>query len=73
MKLENYRELRGLSRAAFGKLVGVNWVTVYRWETGRCMPKPAMIKRIWASTQGAVTADDHQRAAEARAQKGGAE
>jgi hypothetical protein len=73
MKLADYRKLRGLSRAAFGQLVGVNWVTVYRWETGRCMPKPAMIKRVWANTQGAVTADDHQRATEARDQKGGAE
>jgi DNA-binding XRE family transcriptional regulator len=62
MKLQEYRKLRGLSRAAFGKLVGANWVTVYRWETGRSMPKPAMIQRIWANTQGAVTADDHHQA-----------
>jgi DNA-binding XRE family transcriptional regulator len=64
MKLQDYRKLRGISRAKFGQLVGATGIQVWRWETGRCMPKPAMIQRIWANTQGAVTADDHQRAIE---------
>lgn len=70
MKLKDYRELKGISRAKFGVLVGVGGIQIWRYETGRSMPKPEIVSAISAATQGAVTADDHHRAvAEAAAQK----
>lgn len=66
MKLKDYRQLRRLSRAAFGQLVGVTGVQVWRWETGRSMPKPAVVDAIRAGTGGAVTAEDHHQAVATR-------
>lgn len=66
MRLKDYRQLRGLSRAAFGQLVGVTGIQVWRWETGRSMPKPAVVDAIRAGTGGAVTAEDHHQAVAAR-------
>ncbi|MEY4952372.1 MAG: putative antitoxin of bacterial toxin-antitoxin system, YdaS/YdaT [Pseudomonadota bacterium] len=62
MELKEYRRLRGLSRASFGRLVGVTGMQVWRWETGRSMPKPPVVDAIRSGTGGAVTAEDHQRA-----------
>lgn len=62
MKLKDYRQLRGLSRQQFGQLVGVTGVQVWRWETGRSMPKPEVVDAIRAGTGGAVTAEDHHQA-----------
>ncbi len=59
MKLIEYRKLRGLTRARFGQLVGATGVSVWRWETGRALPKPETAEAIRAGTGGAVTADDH--------------
>lgn len=67
MKLADYRKLKGYSRAKLGELLLVTGVTVWRWETGRSIPKPLMIRAIAHHTQGAVSADDHHRAAEGRA------
>ncbi len=58
MKLKEYRKLRGLSRAKFGKLIGVSGLQVWRYETGRTMPKPEVVQAIAGATQGAVTAQD---------------
>ena len=66
MKLKDYRLLRKLSRAAFGKLVGVTGLQVWRWETGRSFPKTPMIDTIRAGTGGAVTAEDHWQAVNSR-------
>lgn len=64
MKLSEYRKLRNLNRAQFGAEVGATSISVWRWETGRCMPKPRMITRIREATAGAVTLEDHGRAFE---------
>jgi transcriptional regulator with XRE-family HTH domain len=67
MKLHEYRKLRGMTREQFGQLVGVTGIQVWRWETGRSMPKPAVIDTIRAGTGGAVTAEDHHQAVRERA------
>lgn len=38
---QNIKDLRkkmGLSQTEFGRLVGVSWVTVLRWERGKTVP-----------------------------------
>jgi len=62
VQLIEFRKGRKLSRAALGKLVGVDGVTVWRHETGRSMPKPSQVRKYQEITEGAVTADDHQEA-----------
>ena len=58
MKLKDYRTLVGFTREEMGARLGVSGITVWRWETGRATPRPAMIRKIAASTAGAVTASD---------------
>ncbi len=65
MQLKDYRALRNLTRAAFGKLVGITGIQVWRIETGRCFPRAATARAITAATAGAVTAADHSAAVEA--------
>lgn len=74
MKLQDYRKLRGISRARFGALVGITGIQIWRIETGRSFPTPPNIKKIWIETGGAVTANDHAAAVEAaRIAKGGSQ
>lgn len=45
------RELRkqlGLSQPEFAKKIGVNRVTVARWETGRTIPSPLALEKLEA-------------------------
>lgn len=73
MELKEYRKLRKLSRAAFGKLVHASGVQVWRWETGMSMPKPDTVEAIRIGTGGAVTADDlHKAVAAAKKSKAAA-
>ena len=58
MLLLNYRKLRKLTRAAAGKQLGVSGVTIYRWETGRQMPRRDDLQRISEWSAGAVQAND---------------
>lgn len=58
MRLQDYRKLVGLSRAAMAARIGTTGVTIYRWETGRMAPSPAAIQRVRTATHNAVTADD---------------
>ena len=37
--VENHRAKLGLSREAYGKLVGVSSVTIYHWEKGNSRPR----------------------------------
>ena len=58
MKLKDYRKLRGLTRRAAGEALGVNQITIWRWETGRSAPRPEQARVIIAWSAGAVTAAD---------------
>ncbi len=59
MDLKTYRTtVAGISRAKAGEALGVDGVTVYRWETGRSYPAPDLQQKVieWSGSQ--VTADD---------------
>lgn len=55
--LTKYREEKGLTLEAFGKLVGASKGTVSKWENG-AIPRPAFMQRIVAATGAAITPSD---------------
>ena len=65
MKLKDYRQLRSLTRAELGELVGITGISVWRIETGRSFPRGSTIRKIHEATAGAVTVADHSEAFEA--------
>lgn len=44
--LVSLRTRLGLSRAKFGKLVGVSGISVYNWERKKARPRPAVLSAI---------------------------
>ena len=38
------RKKSGLSQFDFGSEIGTSWITVWRWEHEKCMPKPDAIE-----------------------------
>lgn len=58
MNFQDYRKKRGLSRAKVGAALGVDGLTVWRWETRRSIPKPDTILKIIAWSSGEVTANE---------------
>ncbi len=44
--IKEYRERRFLTQEALAKELGVNYVTVSRWETGAFEPNMAMKKKL---------------------------
>ena len=58
MTLSEYRSRHSLSRAAFGRLVGVTPSTALRWEDGSIFPSPAALAKISEVTGAQVTAND---------------
>lgn len=69
MKLKDYRtKVAKLSRAKFGALIGVTGITVWRYETGRQIPRPETILAICKVTKNQVTADTLLAPAKGRAQ-----
>ena len=58
MKLKDYRKLRGLTRRAVGEALGVNQITIWRWETGKTAPRRTQVRAVIAWSAGAVTAAD---------------
>lgn len=45
-KIKEYRERKFLTQKELAKLLGVNYVTVSRWETGSFEPNMAMKKKL---------------------------
>ena len=45
-KIKEYRERKFLTQEELAKLLGVNYVTVSRWETGSFEPNMAMKKKL---------------------------
>lgn len=58
MLLKDYRKLRNLTRAKAGEQLGVSGVSIYRWETGRQMPRREDLLNISKWSDGAVQAND---------------
>lgn len=66
MKLSHYLKRHKIDRQQFAETIGVDRVSVYRWETGKAFPIRHLGKII-AATKGKVTANDFvqpQRAAQ---------
>lgn len=58
MKIAEFRKKRGMTAAAFGRLVGVSRGTVGRWEAGNHFPTAKTIQRITEATAGKVSPAD---------------
>jgi len=59
MKLNDFLADNGLSHTQFGERVGVSQAAISRYANGLRIPKPDVIERIEAETDGKVTAADH--------------
>lgn len=49
--LRTRREALGLSRVQIAATAGVDPATIYRWETGRASPRPAIARAIVAALE----------------------
>jgi DNA-binding transcriptional regulator YdaS (Cro superfamily) len=58
MKLQAYLELKKLSHAAFGALVGASEFGVRKWARGERTPRPDAVRRIQEVTKGDVSPAD---------------
>ena len=61
MQLSTFLQVAGISRTEFARRLGVKYTTVYRWMTEgpeRRVPDPESMRRIFAASSGAVTAND---------------
>jgi hypothetical protein len=56
--LATYLQDRGISEARFAEMIGVSQAAVNRYIAGKRRPRRAVVLRIMAATQGAVTAND---------------
>ena len=57
MQLAKYLKTHQISRDDFARLIGVDRVTVWRWQNGKAFPIRHLAK-IHAATKGRVTAND---------------
>ena len=65
MKLKHYMEKNGLSCAAFGELIDVGFLTVWRYTSGKTTPPRKTMAKIIAVTKGKVTPNDfHEQASD---------
>ena len=58
MTLHAYLRERGLTYEAFGNLIDVSAQAVWRYTHGRRHPRPEIMRRIIAATDGAVGPQD---------------
>lgn len=59
--LRRYRRDAGLTLEALSARLGISKASLSRVETGRQTPSLALLQRITAATDGAVTANDFYR------------
>jgi transcriptional regulator with XRE-family HTH domain len=64
MRLSDYLTSHNIDRQQFADAIGVDRVSVYRWETGKAFPIRHLSKII-AATDGKVTANDFVQPSEA--------
>lgn len=58
MKLAAYLEKNGLTQAAFAEAIGVSVFAVGKYVRAERVPRPQILARIRAQTDGEVTAND---------------
>jgi hypothetical protein len=56
-KLDTYLKKHSLSDAAFAKAVSRSGTSVYRYRTGKRVPDPIAMVRIFIATRGCVRPD----------------
>lgn len=44
--VRNLRRRLGLTQAKLAARLGVSWLTISRWENGKCQPSPLALKRL---------------------------
>lgn len=40
------RRRTGLTQEKFGRVVGVTWLTIHRWEKGKFKPHPVFLEKL---------------------------
>lgn len=58
MQLVDYRTKHNLTQAEFGERAGLSQAAVARYEAGKRQPQRDEMARIYAATNGEVTAND---------------
>jgi len=58
MRLQTYLEVEKISIAGFARACGVGRRTMHRIVLGVCLPRRALMMRIYELTHGAVTPND---------------
>ena len=58
MKLVEYLTVSGITLSNFAKSVGVSQASMSRYTAGNRVPRPAILRRIVAASDGAVQAND---------------
>lgn len=58
MRLHEYLQQTGLSRADFARQIGVKYITVARYLDTQRVPEPSVMVKIIEVTEGKVTAND---------------
>ena len=58
MRLSDYLKAEGMTLAQFGSQIGISASTVHRYATGLRVPKPEVMSRVFAATDGRVTPND---------------
>lgn len=58
MNLQDFRILVGKSRPEAAAELGVDPVTLWRWETGKATPRHELASKIILWSRGAVTIND---------------
>lgn len=58
MTLQEWLKTQDRSKYRAAKDLGVAWTTLWRWITGRAMPKHEQMRAVQTYTGGAVTPND---------------
>ena len=58
MNFSEYLTVSGLSISKFAEMVGVSQASMGRYASGKRVPRPAILRRITAASDGAVQAND---------------
>ena len=70
MLLQDYRtKVAKLSRAKAGAAIGVNGITIWRWETRRSIPEAPQMLAVQKWSDGQVTPNDFIQAQAEKAAK----
>lgn len=58
MTLQDWLTANKVTKYRAAKDLGVAWTSLWRWITGRALPRPEQMRAVEAYTKGAVTPND---------------